>query len=356
MSFYRYVWDKRFFLLFTILVLMFESLLMYVSGTRESSATLSNIAYANAGVLFTAIVYLVAGYFYRRPFYRELEAVIRHLTHPPAAGAGTAATVIPALPEPQTAGQAVYLELLNQLQRDHAAKLGQLMQEKRSHQDFIMSWIHEVKLPIAASRLVLLHSGGKSVDYIVDKLEDELDKIDHYVEQALYYSRIDSFSRDYLITEIELGSIVKESVKKAAKLFITKRIRFRMEEDPKRVYSDAKWLGYILDQLLSNGVKYTEAGGELSTRFEEDARERRLIVQDTGIGIAPQDLHRVFDKGFTGSNGRTHAKSTGMGLYLAKQMALKLGHDLSIESQEGVYTRVTVHFPKIRTLYTRADS
>lgn len=338
MSFLQYVKDKRYFFLFYLIIMLFVSLIMFVSGNREHA--IGNVLYMNAGCLFFAAAYIVTGFYYRRTFYQELDALIgRHIE-----GRATA------LPEPQNAGQAMYLELLKKLHLDHAAQLHKLVQEKRDHQDFIMSWIHEVKLPIAASRLLMNNSTGKSVDYVVDKLEDELGVIDHYVEQALYYSRIDSFSKDYLITEIQLNTVVKESIKKAAKLFINKRIRFHMEDEPQFVFSDSKWLGYIVDQLVSNGVKYTNEGGAITVEFEDDSLEKRLIVQDTGIGIKPEDVHRVFDKGFTGTNGRSHAKSTGMGLYLARQMALKLGHDLSIQSGDGVYTRVTIHFPKIRTI------
>ncbi len=214
-----------------------------------------------------------------------------------------------------------------------------------------MSWIHEVKLPIAAGRLLIENSSGKSVDYLIDKFEDELQKIDKYVEQALYYSRINSFSKDYFITEVELSQIIKESIKKYSKLFINKRIRFTMFEEQHHVQTDRKWLSFIIDQVTTNALKYTNDGGRIDVRFEEDSKEKRLLIHDTGIGIPREDIHRVFEKGFTGSIGRTHTKSTGMGLYLAKQLALKLGHDLSIESETGKFTNVTIHFPKIRNYY-----
>ncbi|PHD45043.1 hypothetical protein COF67_24865 [Bacillus toyonensis] len=103
--------------------------------------------------------------------------------------------------------------------------------------------------------------------------------------------------------------------------------------------------------MTANALKYVNDGGEIFFRFEEDHKENRLLIQDTDIGIKQEDIHRVFERGFTGSTGRTHTKSTGMGLYLAKQMALKLGHDISIQSPEGKYTRVTIHFPKIRNYH-----
>ncbi|MNR03812.1 Sensor histidine kinase GraS [compost metagenome] len=238
--------------------------------------------------------------------------------------------------------------MLTRLSKDQASETQLLHAAIRNHQDFILSWIHEVKLPIAASRLIMENRAGKTAEFLVDKLEDELSKIDSYVEQALYYSRIDSFSRDYFISELSLSSLVKDSVKKMAKLFIAKRIRPNMDELALSVNSDSKWLGYIIGQIVANALTYTDNGGSIVFRSEETDAEKRLIIQDTGIGIDSADLGRVFDKGFTGKNGRTYSRSTGMGLYLAKQMAIKLGHDLSIRSTEGEGTAVTIHFMRMQ--------
>jgi signal transduction histidine kinase len=336
MSFAHYMKDKRFFCLLYGAIMLFVSVILFVSDS--AGASVSNVVYVNAVCLILAALYIGIGYFYRKKFYRELAAVIEQ--------GGDA--MIAALPAPQTAEQALYMQHIGKMQREHAEQLQQLVNEKRDHQDFIMSWIHEVKLPIAASRMLINNSEDKSVDYLIDKFEDELGKIDSYVEQALYYSRIDSFSRDYFITEIRLAQMMKSSVKKYAKLFINKRIRFVMEDTDCFVQSDSKWLAFIIDQITANSLKYTHEGGQLTVSFEADSKEQRMLIADTGIGIAPEDLTRVFEKGFTGTNGRSQSKSTGMGLYLAKQLALKLGHDLSIQSEEGRMTRVIIHFLKIR--------
>ncbi len=122
--------------------------------------------------------------------------------------------------------------------------------KKMDHQDFITSWIHEVKVPIAAGRLLMENSNGRTVEYLVDKFEDELDRIENYVEQALYYSRIDSFSKDYFISEVVLDQVAKNSVKKYAKSFINKQIRFHMNNIEQVVHTDSKWLGFIMDQVF----------------------------------------------------------------------------------------------------------
>ncbi len=336
MSLFQYVKDKRYFLVLYSIMIIFVSFMMMVS--TDSKIGINNLWYTNLVCLFLVMLYLIIGYYHHKTFYQKLIDLLEQEKK----------ELIEALPDPQTISQSLYLELLKKLQNEHSEQFQQLLNQKQDHQDFVLSWVHEVKLPIAASRLLMEHSTGKSIDELVDKLEDELNKIDYYIEQALYYSRIDSFSKDYFITEIDTLQIIKNSVKKYAKIFINKEIRLSIEEDSQFVHSDPKWLVFITDQIVANSLKYTYEKGIISFQFEEDRLEKRLIIKDTGIGIPAEDLSRVFDKGFTGSIGRGHAKSTGMGLYLAKQLALKLGHELSIESEEGEYTKVIVHFPKVR--------
>ena len=340
MNFFQYLKDKRSFFVLYVIIMIFASLMMIVSSVDTEQAV-SNVVYLNMVSFIIAAIYILTGYHYHKRFYRELNDLVQ----------GNHEELLAALPEPRNNEQQLYLALLKKMHGVHFNQLQKLYNEKQDHQDFITSWIHEVKVPIAASRLLMENSNGKTVESLVDKFEDELDKIDNYVEQALYYSRIDSFSKDYFITEVPLDQAIKKSVKKYAKSFINKHIRFHMQDLQQVVHTDSKWLGFIIDQVFSNALKYTGEGGEVSVQFEEDRKEKRLLIQDTGIGIKPEDINRVFEKGFTGSIGRSHAKSTGIGLYLAKQMALMLGHDLSIQSEEGTYTKVIIHFPKIRNYY-----
>lgn len=339
MSFFQYIKDKRYFLLLYAGMMSFIS--MIVALSVNTGHALGSILYIQIVCLAFTAAYLLIGYVYRRSYYRKLQELIDldREDWPVAA------------PEPQNSQQRLYLELFAKLHRHHVRDLRKLNEEKIDHQEFIMSWIHEVKLPIAASRLLMENSTEETADSLADKLEDELDKIENYVEQALYYSRIDSFSKDYFITEEPLEAIIKTCAKKFAKTFINKQIRLHMEDIRQTIHTDRKWLGFILDQIVSNALKYTDEGGNITFTVDEDRKEKRLNIIDTGIGIQPEDLHRVFEKGFTGSIGRSHPKSTGMGLYLAKQLAHKLGHHLSIRSEAGRYTAVTIHFPKTGTYF-----
>ncbi|CAM3543160.1 MULTISPECIES: sensor histidine kinase [Paenibacillus] len=339
MSFLRYLEDKRYVILLAVAQMLFATLMMFVSASGKYDA--GDIFYTLLGCLILTATYLIVGYARRYAHYQALDELTGNDDD----------DIVAAVPKPISHEQQLYTALARKL---HQAKLDTIRKyhgERKDYHDFIMSWIHEVKLPITAAHLLMRNSAGKSAEELVNKLEDEVNKIDHYVEQALYYSRIDSFSRDYLIAEVSLNQIMRACVRKYAKLFVAKRLRFTMWEEEHTVHSDAKWLGFILDQIITNALKYTNQGGAVTCSIEDNPSEKRLLIRDTGIGILPEDLGRIFDKGFTGSTGRNDAKSTGLGLYLASQMAIKLGHRLSARSEPGQYTELAIIFPKSRSIH-----
>lgn len=340
MSVFVFLKSQKMFLIYYVIIMLLTASIIWLS--EDDGQSWDNILYINLLSLIITLIYLSVRYYHERTFYYNMKGIIHR----------DVGDTFDLSIRPGNLQQKLYFELLKSLNKNYDKQMRKLQEEKQDHSDFILSWIHEVKLPIAASRLIMENSEGKTIDYLIDKWEDELGKIDNYVEQALYYSRIDSFSNDYFITEVELNQIIKNNIKKHAKIFVNKHIDVTMFEEKQYIQSDEKWLTYILDQIVSNSLKYTMEGGSIRFAFEEDGKERVLHVIDTGVGIAPEDIGRVFDKGFTGSNGRYYAKSTGMGLYLAKQMAIKLGHDILIVSEEGVYTKVSIHFPKTRSYLT----
>lgn len=335
MSFFQYLYKRRIFLITVLLSLLFVAMMMILNANHAYST--SDILYTLSGLTVIAVTGLIVEYARYRTHIRSLQAACKRDPD----------ELIAALPEARNEEQELYTELIKNVYRDRDAQIQKLQEEQEDYRDFILSWIHEVKLPITAGYMLMRNSRGKSAEELVDKLEDEWHKVDHYVEQALYYSRIDSFSKDYHITEVSLNRITKASIKKFSKMFIQKRIRLSMWEEEAFVQSDGKWLAYILDQLVANALKYTDEGGTIAFFYEEDQKEKRLHIRDSGIGIKQEDIGRVFEKGFTGSNGRSaNAKSTGMGLYLANQMARKLGARLSVRSQEGEYAEFAIHFSK----------
>jgi signal transduction histidine kinase len=335
----RFLEEKRYFIFMHLAMMAFVALVMFASPNGRYDA--GDLIYTLTGCTGLAAIYLIGGYLRWRSRCRVLSERVKSSREDDWL----------LLPNPQTVEQQLYQEIIKKLQKRKEKEAEKYDKEQKDYQDFILSWIHEVRLPITACHMLIQNSAGKPVDELADKLEDEIRNIDHLVEQALYYSRIDSFSKDYLISEVPVHQAVRSSVKKYAKLFVAKRIRFTMPDEELWVHSDSKWLGYIIDQILSNALKYTDGLGAIECAFEENMEEKRLIIRDSGIGIHPEDIGRVFEKGFTGSTGRTERKSTGMGLYLANQMAIKLGHRLSVQSELGTYTQMTIHFPKTVQLF-----
>lgn len=331
----EYLIDKRCLILFYFILMSFISAVIYLDPTVKVS--MDNLLYINFVSSVFFVIYLIGIYLFQKRYYNIITDIINNQKE----------DIINSLPEPKTYEQNLYNQLLRNVSNEKDSQIQQLHEEKIENLEFTTSWVHEIKTPIAVSRLIMENSIGKNLYEILDNLEDEIDKIDNYVEQALYYSRLDSFSKDYFIKEIDLGKVVKEIVKKHAKTFINKKIRIEIDDSILNVSTDKKWLIFIIDQILSNSLKYTSEGGKIKINFEKYEKEKKLIIEDDGIGIRPEDIRRVFDKGFTGHTGRQDYKSTGMGLYLAKKLARKLGHNITIDSVYGEYTKVTIHFPKL---------
>ena len=224
-------------------------------------------------------------------------------------------------------------------------ELEKLTQENRQKNtdmvDYYSMWVHQIKTPIAAMNFLL---DNEEVDQ--KNLQQELFKIERYVEMVLTYIRLDSTSSDYVITKINLDEVVKDSVKKYAIIFINKKIKLNYVSHETIVISDKKWLSFAIEQMLGNSVKYSSAGGEITI----ETCENKLVIEDNGMGIKEEDLPRIFEKGFTGFNGRYEKKSSGLGLYLCKKTLDKLGHHIEISSKVGEGTRVEITFPKEDTL------
>ena len=203
--------------------------------------------------------------------------------------------------------------------------------------DYYSMWIHQIKTPIAAINFLL---DNEEID--VKVFRQELFKIERYVEMVLTYIRLGSETSDYVITSIDLDEVVRENIKKYATLFINKKIKLNYVSHETYVISDKKWLGFAFEQLLSNAIKYTKSGGEISINISES----ELIIEDNGIGIYEEDLPRIFEQSFTGLNGRYEKKSSGLGLYLCKKTLDKLQHKIEITSEANKGTKVIVSFPK----------
>lgn len=238
------------------------------------------------------------------------------------------------LPQPQTAEEAAYQELIKTL-FDFKQSLANEMNEKYADMaDYYTLWAHQIKTPIAAMRLTL-QSGETSQSR---ELSEDLHRIEQYVEMVLCYLRLGSETNDFLIKKYDLDGIIRQAVRKFSSQFIRRKIKLVYEPVGVTVLTDEKWLLFVLEQVLSNALKYTKAG-EIEITLESP---KTVCIRDTGIGIAPEDINRIFEKGYTGYNGRTDKKASGIGLYLCRQVCRKLGHTITARSQVGKGTTIKI--------------
>lgn len=236
------------------------------------------------------------------------------------------------LPSPKTLMEEDYTNLILNLNKEYKTYISKSDIAKSDMIDYYTMWVHQIKTPISAMKLLIQTSESE----ISSDLSSELFKIEQYVEMVLSYIRLGSNENDFVIKEYDLDNIVRQAIRKYAPLFIRKKINLDFQPTTYKVLTDEKWLVFVIEQLLSNAIKYTNKG-KISIYPLEN---KKLVIEDTGIGISKEDIPRIFDKGFTGYNGRTDKKATGLGLYLCKNILDKLSHKISIESEVGVKTKV----------------
>lgn len=218
--------------------------------------------------------------------------------------------------------------------------------EKSTHEfkDYIEMWVHEVKIPIA-SLLLMCHNNRNSIER---KYVEQIRKLDNYTDQILYYVRGENAEQDYLIKETALSSIIRKAAMKNKDDILENHMELRVEDVDRTVLTDSKWLEFIINQLVNNSIKYrrTHVQSYIAIFSRENAEQVEIIVEDNGMGIPEGDLPNLYKKTFTGENGRIHAKSTGMGLYIVKNLIDRLGHKIEITSKQGAYTRVKIRIAK----------
>lgn len=244
---------------------------------------------------------------------------------------------------PQTALEVLLFEKLALLEMDKKNRAIEEREKLNDLMDYYTLWAHQIKTPIAASSLLVGEIEDKKVK---NQLEQELFKIESYVNIVLQYLRLESFHEDLVLKKENVEDLVKEIVKKYAIFFIQKGLSLHLHDLDRTIITDRKWFVVILEQVLSNSLKYTSQGG-IEIYFQEDA----LYIKDSGLGIQDADLLRVFERGFSGYNGRLTQQSSGLGLYLSKKIADELGHQISIASQVGQGTTVMISFSEKKMIF-----
>lgn len=235
---------------------------------------------------------------------------------------------------------------INKIITEYEENENSLKNELEEINDYMTNWIHEVKIPISV--LEIIGKRAKDLDLRLSKdIVSEVDRIDKLVEQAMYSSRAGNYNSDFLIKEINLDNVVKEVIKKNKYQFIYNKIDLQIDDLNKSVLTDKKWITHIIELIVDNAIKYSNIGGKIEIYIKENKNGTELHIKDYGIGIVPQDIERIFDKGFTGENGRKRTKSTGMGLYISKKILNKLSHNIDVVSKPLEFCDVYITFYKL---------
>lgn len=281
------------------------------------------VLYACAVCGFLGLVILVLDYLRFVKKYRKLLLVKQEV-----------GITLEKLPEATNEMELLYQELLQGLYQQKQQSVDEHNSRYKELMEYYTIWAHQIKTPIAAMDLIL----QKEDTALTRELREELRRIGQYVEMVLVVLRLDSESTDYVIQEYELDDLIKQAVRKYASQFIYKKIQLVYEPVQLRVVTDEKWLLFVLEQVLSNALKYTRTGS-----IEITVKDQGILrIRDTGIGIAAEDLPRIFEKGYTGYNGRSDKKASGIGLYLCRRILGKLGHTITAESEVGVGTTIQI--------------
>ena len=293
--------------------------------------------YIPVSITLLMAIGIFAEYLLKKNYYKEVQNVLDELEEK--------YLISEIIKMPDFTEGKILKNILDQVDKSMIDNVNRYRYMQEDYKEYIELWIHEIKLPIAASKLVIENNKND----ITKSIDEELDKIENYTEQALYYARSNTVEKDYYIKQTKLKDFVNESIKRNKNVLIQERILINIHDIDFVVNTDSKWIIFILNQIIQNSVKYKSK--DRKTELEIYAKAGRenitLYIIDNGIGIKSDELSRVFEKGFTGTNGRFPSKkSTGIGLYLSKKLCDKLGVGINLKSEQDKYTEVQIIFPK----------
>lgn len=329
MSVYEYLKQRTLFFIVNIVLFLITASIMLFVKVNISIITMVFL------IWFTPIsIYILMEMIKHKKYYDELVSISENLDKK--------YLISEVISEPEfIEGKLVYniLKSSNRNMQEHVKYFKNMQSE---YQEYIETWVHEIKTPIASLMLIM----ENHEDNIPNSMKYEVKKIENYIDQVLYYSRSNDVSKDYIIKKFNLERIIRCAIRKNASDFINKRIEIDIKEINFNVYSDEKWVEFILNQIINNAIKYSkESEGKVSINAVKNKNNIILSIKDNGVGINEKDIDRVFEKGFTGENGRIFGKSTGIGLYLCKKLCDKLGLGINIVSKQQEGTEIRIIFP-----------
>lgn len=315
----QFFWEQRMVGLFLVLAISIFALVFSMYDIKLEAILYASMLCLTAGLLFEGV---------------HLISYLRRHTEQQKRLQGLPVFYSELLP-PHTLAEQDLQAMVQKLGEQYTAVTTDWQRQQKESLDYYSAWVHQIKTPISSMKMILQQEDTEENHL----LSAELFRIEQYTEMALQYLRLDSKTNDFVFQQYDLDSIIRQAIRKYAPQFILRKIRLIYEPVSMTILTDEKWMLFLLEQLLSNAIKYTPHGSVTISVTPEKV----LQVADTGIGIAPEDLPRIFEKGFTGYNGRADKKSTGLGLYLCQQAAKKISVSLSVTSEVGKGSVFSVH-------------
>lgn len=328
MTFLEFLSDRLGRLIFHSAVMVAALVFLLATGTQSGVAFLLLVILALIFAIEQAIDFMKC-----RTRLDELESIM--------AGLDKKYLFAECVPKAQNAYERKLLELFRRAGRHMVQAVSDAEAAQREYREYVESWVHEIKTPITAAGLICRSANPE----MRRKLSPELAQIEAHVERALFYARAESPEKDFIVRQTDLAEITAQALNQHRTLLIQSGMKVDTDCLSKTVYTDRKWATFIVGQLLQNAARYRSEQSVLILQAKQIGQQVQLIVQDNGIGIPAHELPRIFDRGFTGSNGRSRGGSTGMGLYLCRKLANCLQIDLQIISEVGTGTQVSLTFP-----------
>ncbi|ABG84699.1 sensor histidine kinase [Clostridium perfringens] len=324
-----FIKERIVFIIINSLILLFTALLLMVLKV-DSFAILFIVIINEAGIL----IYHIFDYLRKKQYYNEIKENMESLDKK--------YLISEVIEEGTFTESKLIYDVICKGNKAMNDEIGEFKRGINDYREYIELWVHEIKTPIATCKLLIENNESP----LTESIGEEVCKLENYIDQALFYTRSNTLEKDYIIKEMSLSSCVNKVLNNNADSLIKKRVKISLGDLEKQVYSDSKWIEFILGQIISNSIKYmNKEHKELKIYCNENSKYVILNIEDNGAGISEKDISRVFDKGFTGENGRKFGKSTGIGLYLCKKLCKKLGLDIKLISEEGKFTRVSIIFP-----------
>ncbi len=324
-----YLIDRIFSIVMFLIAAAFSTGLLWLMGLQDEF-----IVYIELIFLLSFLVTFAWDYTRKRKYYRELMTLFDRMDDK---------TLLAELIEkPGFLDGKILFQILRLSNKYMNDKLAEAYATNQEYREYVEMWVHEIKTPITSAHLII--ENDKNISTI--RIDDELNKIDHYVEQALFYARSTTLEKDFKIEQTTMKELVDEALKSYSKQIIGAGGKPVFENLNIPVFADRKWCVFIIGQIIANSVKYAKEKLVLiftGTTFDNGCC---LSISDNGIGIAEEDISRIFDKGFTGKNGRKYKKSTGIGLYLSRKLCSKMNMEISAASSLQSGTTIKITFPK----------